>query len=860
MQSQAQTSGPGLPVQNQGPAAGRSLFDGYTPVAGAYDEMLAADGAPRPAWTALRDRLDRIGRDELGRRWARSQRLIYDNGITYSAYGDPDRPRPWSLDPAPVLLPETDWSEIADGLSQRATLLDRVLTDLFGEQKLVASGLLPAELLYNHPGYLLPLHRRTNQESAAEALLRFYAADLGRSPDGKWWVLADRTEAPSGAGFALENRVVTSRMLAEPFRERSVKRLAPFFIRLQAALSRSAPAGAANPSVAILSQGTGHPNYFEDAYLARYLGHLLVEGGDLTVRNRRVWMKTLDGLAPIDVLLRRPNSELCDPLELGGASPTGVAGLLQATRDDAVHVANGFGSGLVESPVFMAFMPRLCQQVLGEELKLPGVATWWCGEPQSLEFVLDNLDRLILKRAYRQRGEESLLMTQLRETPREELVRLIRSEPHAYAAQEQVNRSTAPAWRDDRIEPVRLALRAFAVADDDGWCVMDGALARTTPDDGPLETSSLSGEESKDVWIVGEGPVAPVTLLPKEQESIELVRLGSEMPSRVADHSYWLGRYHERADAAARLVRTVATRLTSEGDAKDLEELPALMRALAERGLIEPGHVLADFFQSLPHVEQSLPSEVLSHQQPGSLSATIDRLFGSAAQVRDRLSRDTWRIVLRINEKFRGLDARAADLTDLLSLTDELVIDLASVGGMVIESMTRTQFYRFLDIGRRVERAMLAVELIRTCLVESTGRSVGLLEALLESADSLMTYRARYRANVKVAAVLDLLITDETNPRSIAYQLATLERHVGKLPHTHAGEPGSTPEQRLAMSLTTAVRMADVQQVSESHELGRPEPLAELLDRVGRDLPALANAVALKYLAHSGPARQLSPL
>lgn len=857
-QSQSQTSGASAPSRAPIVTPQPSLFAGYSPIPGLYDEMLGADGMPRPAWKGVRAKLDRLGQAELSRRWVQSQRLIEENAIVYSAYGEEDRLRPWSLDPAPLLLQEDDWNKAAEGLKQRATLLEEVLKDLYGEQKLIASGLLPPELLYEHPGYRLPLHRSDEERRDRPPILRFYAADLGRAPDGAWWVLSDRTEAPSGAGFALENRVVTSRLLAEPFRDRRVRRLAPFYLAIQASLRSALPTGQRNPTIALLSQGPSHPNYFEDAYLARYLGYMLVEGGDLTVRNRRLWMKTLDGLTPIDVLVRRPNSDLCDPLELGGVSPAGVAGLLQAERDGSLLVTNATGSGLVESPVFMAFMPRLCQAVLGEPLRLPGVATWWCGEPESLEYVVQNLDRLVLKRAYRQRGEESLLMKKLRETPREELVKLIRSDPRAYVGQELVERSATPAWRDGKLVPERVAIRAFAVASENGFEVMSGGLARTTRDLVPLESSAMSGEGSKDVWIVGDTPSDPVSLLPGEQEPTELVRIGAELPSRVADHSYWLGRYIERADAAARLVRLVTTRLTSEGDIIEIAELPALVRGLAEQGQIEPGYAVDALRDMLPKVERSLPAQVLNRdRQSGSLSATVGRLFGSAAQVRDRLSRDTWRIVLRINQRLRLPTGETPDLTDLLNLTDELIIDLASLGGMVIESMTRTQFYRFLDIGRRIERAWQSVDLLTASLIDAGAAKPALLEALLESADSLMTYRSRYRASVKLAPVLDLLITDETNPRSLAYQINTLERHVGKLPRTDEGA-ADPAETRAILSLSHRVRMTDIQAISESYELGVTEPLAELLKAIADDLPALSNAITLKYLSHAGPPRQLS--
>ncbi|MEM1303470.1 MAG: circularly permuted type 2 ATP-grasp protein, partial [Planctomycetota bacterium] len=740
------------------------MFDGYQPASGrSYDEMFAG-GQPRPEWRAYRQLIDRIGVKEFSRRWDGSQRQIYENGIAFSAYGeDPgstgdDDARPWALDPLPLLMPIEQWRPLAAGLVQRARVLERVLADLYGPQELIADGVLPAELIYSHPGYHACLHRSAagTPEEADPPRLELYSADLGRAPDGAWWVMADRSEAPSGLGFALENRVVMSRMLAEPYRDCRVRRLAPFFIQLMETLADRAPDRVLNPRVAILGEGPGHANYFEDAYLARYLGYTLVEGGDLTVRNRRLWLKTLAGLEPIDALVRRPNTELCDPLELGGESPSGVAGLIQAARDGNVLMANPPGSGLVESPVFMAFMPRLCQAVLGEPLTLPGVATWWCGERDSREYVLNNLERLTIKPAYRDRGAEAPAMRRIADASPDQLARWIRENPLNYVAQEKVDRSTAPTWVDGSVGSGRVALRTFAVAAGDSFTVMEGALGRLSESD-PLELTLESGEGSKDVWIVSDEPVQAVTLLDGEEESITLVRFGAELPSRVADNSFWLGRRLERADASARLARTLAMRLTSESDPAQLAELPALLRAIAEQGQIEPGYVVEELRDLLPHVDKSLPSQVLNHDQPESLSAAVDLMFQSATEVRDRLSRDTWRIILRISNKMRGVRSRTVDLTDLLNLTDELVIDLAAVGGMVLESMTRTQFYRFLDVGRRIERAVQSAALLRACLVESpfagadgTGQGApprSLLEALLDCSDSLMTYRSRYRAN-----------------------------------------------------------------------------------------------------------------
>lgn len=856
MQSQRQTFSSSSPA---GSAAGATPLAGYQGAPGVYDELLDGAGAVRPHWAALSKQLNRLGGEELERRWEQSQRLIHANGVAYSPHhgADQQHARPWALDPLPILIGRDEWATVSEGLEQRAHVLELVLQDLFGPQELIARGVLPQELLFAHPGYFLPLRREAARRNATR-MLRLYSADLGRSPDGGWWVLSDRTEAPSGIGFALENRIVVSRMLPEPFRDCHVLRLAEYFASLREMLEEIAPNSARNPNVAILSQGPGQLNYFEDAYLARYLGYPLVEDEDLTVRQRKLWLKTLEGLMPVSTLLRRPNTDQCDPLELGGASAAGVAGLTQAERDGSLTLANALGSGLVESPAFMAFLPRLCQALLDEKLKLPGVATWWCGEASSLDFVLQNLDRLVFKRAYRQRGEESLLTAKFWDMPRDQLAEQIKQDPRGFVAQERVERSSAPHWRGAEVQTGRVALRAFATATEDSFRVMEGALARTTPGIEPLETAAHLGEGSKDVWIVNDEPVEAFSLLSHDDEPISLVRLGAELPSRVADNSFWLGRNLERADAKAKLIRTASIRLTGESDPAELPELPHLLRALAEQGLIEPGYVVEEMRELLPHVDCSLPSQVLNRQNASSLASTVDNVFATAAKVRDRLSRDTWRTLLTVSDAFGSPETDPRDLTDLINVTDELTVNLAAIGGMVVESMTKTQFYRFLDIGRRLERAMQLTDLLHVCLVDAQPCVAPLLEALLETNDSLMTYRSRYRANLRFVAMLDLLVTDQSNPRSLAFQLETLKRHISKLPRSDASTEGD-PEQKLILSLTHAVRSADVEALALSHESGDTRPLAELLTQLSTQLPILSDTISMKYLVHASTPHHLSP-
>ncbi len=832
------------------------VFQDYDPPGGVYEEYWDSTGRIRSHSKSFVEFVDRLGRGEFARRWEQAQRLVHENGFAYAGHSGPaEKLRPWELDAIPLLISSGEWSRVSAALEQRARVLNLLIRDLYGEQTLVTNGVLPPELVFFHPGLLQSYHGLQPPE---DCYLDFYAADLARSPNGDWWILNDRTEAPSGLGYALENRVVISRMLPEVFQQCHVHRLAQFFIAAQERLRSLAPRQRENPRVVLLSPGPNSPNFFEDAYLARYLGFTLVEGGDLAVRNSHVALKTLGGLLPVDVIMRRQNSNNCDPLELEATSKTGVAGLTQAVRAGNVGIANSLGSGVVESVAYMAYMPALCRALLGEELMLPGVATWWCGNRQGLSHVVSNLDDLVVYPAFRHRGKDGPTRHAFSRMPREKLIRAIRANPHAFAAQEQVDRSSLPNWNNG-LQPSRLAVRAYAVANGDGYSFMNGALARTSSTAVPLETSLSKGEGSKDVWVLSDGPVKHVTLLKHPGEDISLQRSTTELPSRVADNLLWLGRQLERADSSARLLRSTASRLVGETRSTSDLELPVLLRCLADQGQIEQGYAVAEMRGPLQPIDQVLAASVFDRSQPGSLRSIVDKLFRMASIVRDRLSDDTWRIIRRIDEVFQPADRSTPDLAELTEMTSELIIQLAAISGMIMESMTRTQAFRFLELGRRMERSLQIISIVGNALVPLPDVADPVFETVLEVSDSLMTYRSRYRANLNLAAVLDLLLTDESSARSLAYQFVQLADHIQQLPRDHR-RPGYTVEQRQAMSLLHSIRMLDIQAVAEAHRLGAHQMLGQLLEDWGTRLPQLSEAISNRYLVHAGHAHQLGDI
>jgi uncharacterized circularly permuted ATP-grasp superfamily protein/uncharacterized alpha-E superfamily protein len=827
----------------------------YAPPPGGADELLGPDGRPRPHWRPFLDSLAGLGPEEFFRRWAEARDVIRANGVTYNVYGDPQgHHRPWQLDPLPVLVAPEAAAATDAGLRQRARLLERLLADLYGPRELVRPGLLPPELVYANPRFLRPCQ---GLPPPAGRHLHLYAADVGRSADGTLHVLRDRTQAPSGAGYALENRIVLARMLPEAFRDCRVQRMALFFRTLRDSLRAAAPHNRDNPRVVLLTPGPYNESYFEHAFLARYLGYTLAEGGDLTVRDGRVFLKLLGGLQPVDVILRRLDDDYCDPLELRPDSFLGVPGLVQAVRLGHVAVANALGSGVLESPALAPHLPALCRHVLGEDLRLPTVPTWWCGDPASLSHVLTNLPRLVVKSAFPAPRSGPVFAASLAKAERESLADRVRARPTDFVAQEQLALSTVPVTAGDRLEPRRLVTRVFlAASSSEDFVVMPGGLSRVGATPGALTVSMQTGGGSKDTWVLSSGTVSDFSLLRPAGQPLALNRGGNDLPSRSADNLFWLGRYVERAEGQVRLLRGILTRLAEKSGVGEAPELPALLRALALQTRALPAFLGPGAEERLASPEAELLALVYDRRKPGGLAAVLEGVERVAATARDRLSPDMWRALhgLRIDDAPAG--RTAADVLDLL---DRAVVTLAAVGGLAADSMTRGQAWAFLEMGRRLERALSTVALLKGTLAPPQPAEPPVLEAVLEIADSLMTYRRRYLGTLQVAPVIDLLLADESNPRSVAFQLVALAEGVARLPRD-PGQAVRPPEERLSLAALTAVRLAEVVPLAVPDSAGGRPLLAGLLSRLEADLPELSDALTLRYLSHLQPSRQLAAL
>ena len=816
-------------------------------------------GEIRAPWRSFAARFDALGKEELSRRWEQARHLIHDNGVSFNAYADAKgMERPWPLGPMPVIVGPDEFAALSRGLSQRARLLDAILADIYGRQRLLDEGLLPAELVLGHPSYLRPCRGVT---PSGGRFLHFYAADLVRQTSGEWSVLADRTQAPSGAGYALENRIIVSRLLPDEFRECHVERLAPYFQQVRRAMAALAPHAKDNPRVVLLSPGPYNSTYFEQAFLAQYLGYMLVEGADLTVREGCVYLKTLGGLHRVDVIVRRLNDEFCDPLELRADSALGVPGLLQAVRDGNVGMANALGCAIAQTAALMPFLPGLARALLGEELALPSIETWWCGEPRVLAHVLASLPDMVIKPAFPTGRSEPIFCDELSAAALGELRTSLQANPSAYVAQKRATLSTTPLWEAGGLRPRRLLLRSFQVADSDsaaGYRVMPGGLGVVAAGGIRHDISIQRGASSQDTWVVADGPVSTLSLLRPAGAPVELSRGGGDLPSRVADNLYWLGRYAERADAMARLARAAVARLPDGAEPSDslVTALRAQARMVGAPALEAGGK--RDRFGELVGL-------IFDGDTQGTLADTLRSVHRVARAIRDRLSSDTWRVITALDQEMRDAEAWAGAVSTtgaVSAVLDRIVALLAGLSGLVMDSMSRGHGWRFLDMGRRLERAVSLVLTLDATLTTAQPSEPLVLEALLEAADSAITYRRRYLASLHAAAVLDLLLTDPTNPRSVVFQLGALLEHVVKLPHL-PGRAREGIESAIAQGadmLLSRLEEISVRRLADVDADERRPKLVALMTELTRELPALSDALTESYLNHATQARQLARL
>jgi uncharacterized circularly permuted ATP-grasp superfamily protein/uncharacterized alpha-E superfamily protein len=797
-------------------------LDNYLSDAGRYDELLDQAGGVRAHWRPLIDRLAGDGAEAVRRGAELARRLIVENGVTYNVYADPQgRDRPWVLDPLPLLLTAAEWREIELGVEQRARLLDALLGDLYGPQQLLADGVIPPELPFGHPNFLWPCH---GIAPAGGRWLHVHAVDISRSADGRWWALSDRTQTPSGPGYALENRQIVTRIFPELLNDLGVRSLGGFFTALRENLLREAGDGE-TPLAVVLTPGSFNETYFEHAYLARQLGLPLVEGHDLTVRGDSLFLKTLGGLRRVHAILRRLDDDFCDPVELRGDSALGVPGLLGVVRAGKVIVGNALGSGVLESAAWMGFMPDVAERLLHEKLLLPSVATWWCGEQPALKYVIENIDRLVIKPTYPNQKFDAVFGRDIEVPAREDLIKRLRARPHAYVAQERLAFSQAPVWRAGAAPGFAaraLGIRVYAIATPGGYRVMPGGLARIASDSAVDIVSMQRGGGSKDVWVLAPdrraiddaGAPGPAPRAPERHD---------DLPSSLAENLFWLGRYSERCEAKARLLRATAGVRGNPLLWPQAVEACRHFGAMAKTG--DTSLALFDETNSL------------------GLRADLQRLGWCAAQARSRLSAENWRAIGVLQREFQDAAAGVGDARETL---DRVLLSLAALAGFALDDMTQDDGWRLMMLGRRLERLQFLAELLGQRLASGVSPSQAELEWLLDIGDSTITYRTRYLALPRLGPSLDLLVFDQSNPRALAFQWHAIDHSLLRVAASLGGTPDDTLDE--AVGMVEHMELAAVEGDSARAERAR-QALAEQLNALAAAAGRLSDRLSLKHFS-----------
>jgi uncharacterized circularly permuted ATP-grasp superfamily protein/uncharacterized alpha-E superfamily protein len=862
------------------------LLAAYPAVPDSFDEMLDDANQPRAHWRTMLDSLAVEAPDMMRQRLETVQRQVRENGVTYNVYADAEgMARPWDLNVLPLILPHDEWADIEAAVIQRATLLNRILLDVYGEQDMLKEGLLPPALIHGHAGFLRPCHGMRHQDDIA---LHFYAIDLARAPNGQWWVVADRTQAPSGAGYALENRSVIARVFPDLLRELKVRHLEGFFNTMRDSLAHWGRLCAANgnggaplreaeaPLIVLLTPGPYNETYYEQTFLARHLGLPLVEGSDLTVRNGIVWLKTLSGMQRVHIIMRRVDDDFCDPLELRTDSALGVAGLLDAARRGNVLIANSLGSSLLESGALLGFLPGLCERLLGEPLKMPSVATWWCGQPDALDEAIERLDRLVIKPAFPQLRQAPVFGQDVKGEARAALIRKMRANPSNYVGQELVRLSQAPVWKlgaagAGSLGASGIGLRVYACATPNGYVVMPGGLTRVATGPDARVITMQQGGGSKDTWIQSDAQVGAHSALKRTITSADLIRDDTHLSSRMAENLFWLGRNAERYDNIARLMRVTLNFLFNVRPEYRGDEWPTVKGLCTWFHLIEPApapktapqhasqsqsqsqgkqsqsqvSVPAPASLSDARIEAALLLAVVSPDVPG-LACQQQQLYRTASHLRERLSVDNWRALNRMMQRAGGSSTRPSQ-SEAMSILDDAAGSSMAMAGFAVDGMTRDLGWRFLSIGRRLERLQFQSMVLKRALGMT---SDGSLDWLLELSDSIVTYRARYRSQPEWLPVLDLLLLDESNPRSILFQLQGILKSLHKLARNY-GPCGDKRLEPLKDELLALVPETDLY-CGNAH-------LIDLLYRIKLTSDALSERISVQFFSYTGKHQPKAP-
>lgn len=762
------------------------LFKDYLSDIKNYDEVIKPNKEVNQNWNLLLKNVNTIGDEQLQNLQSEIDWLMAENGVTYNIYNDPNGlNRPWNLNAIPFIIHEKEWLEVEKGIQQRAELLNLILEDIYGKRELIKNKILPPEVIYEHRGFL----RQCDQIKYTTCKsLMIYSAEISRGPDGRMWVVNDRTQAPSGMGYALENRYTTSRIASELFKDINVKQPSAFFNDFNQMLKEAAPKDIINPNIVILTPGPHNETYFEHAYLSSLLGYSLVKGNDLIVRNGFVWMKSLDGLKKVDVILRRVDDVFVDPLELREDSYLGIAGLLEVIRNQNVTVINPVGTGVIENSGLVPFMNAICNYFFDEDLILPQIASWWCGQEKELKFVLKNIKNFVVKRIDKSNRESLYFCEFLSDKEIDTLKKDILKNPYRFVAQEKISFSSSPNYTNGKLEPRKIVCRTFSIAKKDGYTVMPGGLVRVAAERKELRVSNQRGGISKDFWVISDAPqtnIQQYTWSSLQNNSVSDIQ---DLPSNTAENLFWSGRYLGRALVTSRFIRMVLNKMNNEqynSRTSESEILNYLYKAITNITSTFPGFVGKGSEETLANPLKEIESLILDEQRMGSLAQTLNSFNNSYYSLRNLWSKDMWRVFDSIKKLWKNYNANQdTSITSLIKLLDRTITRLIAFMGLIEESIMVNQGLLLYFMGLQMEQATMNIAKCRSLIVFNYEEQLNyeILESLLSSHESLNIYRYSYRSYLSLDNVVNLILLDEVYPKSLAYQLKRIEKDILKLP------------------------------------------------------------------------------
>lgn len=814
--------------------------------------MFRDNASVNQEWLTIKNNIEKIGKDGLTIRQNDIKWHLAENGVTYNVYGDGGtQNRLWDLDPLPLLISAEEWKSLEPKIVQRAQLLDFILKDLYTDRTLIKNGLIPAEIVFANKNFIRQCDKI--KYSTSKNLL-VYGADLARGPDGNMWVINDKTGAPSGMGYALENRLTIGRSASDLYDGMHVKRLSNFFEEYKEFLNVTCPKNKDNPFIVLLTPGPHNETYFEHAYLSSYLGYPLVQGSDLVVRDGFLWLKSLKGLKVVDVVIRRVDDDYCDPLELKNDSKLGVAGLLSVVRKGNVTVVNPVGSTVLENPALLPFLPAISKAVLGEDLALHQVATWWCGQPQELKFVLENLSKLIIKRIDAKSLKSTIICSKLSDFELSRLSYDISKNPQMYVGQEMVSFSTAPTWTKDKIVPRNTLWRTFAIAKNDSYKVMPGGLVRVAAENELTCISNQSGSGSKDVWILSDDQDEETKIFKKMVPTKNIIANLDDLPSLTAENLFWIGRYSARALFTARYLRTLI-RLISDANHYELqtnEQCQTILSvALTHITMTYPGFLDSNTDKSF-NANNEILSIIFDKQRVGSLAHTLWMLKNANIAVKNLWSNDAWRVFDKIVKNFEHYEKDShTNLRLALHYLDGLIMRLIAFMGLVGESIVKEQGLILYLIGSNLEESLLNISATRAILISKQNQHVEyeLLEAYLNSFESLNSYRYSYKSHLEFESVANMITFNSKYPKSLVYKMYKLIKFCEQLPKRNQ-IMGLNAYEKYVFESYSKLKLADLETIFDD-KMGLKKDFEKLLSEVSGLLIQASNSISQTFFNHN---------